>query len=1053
MMNTKKNIKYIFFILGVVLCMPIYAQNTSKIEGTVSDESGIPLPGVNIIVKGANTGASTNFDGKYSIKASKGQTLVFTYIGFTTVEKLVGSETTYNISLEPDAEGLEEVVLIGYGTQKRKMATGAMSSIKTENFADRPISRIDQGLVGQIAGVRVKQTSGLPGQPFSINIRGTGSISAGNEPLYVIDGFPIHTEGSSSSGAFSNGSPLDNMNPNDIASIEILKDAASAAIYGSRAANGVVLITTKRGKTGKPQFTFNVYSGLSKEAKRVDVLTSEEWIVRAKTMIDTQWLNSGIPGVSASQSIDERRNIYNQNQTDNGNATIGSEEFITKYMYDPRWDMDGHPGLDYVDWQDRIFRMGDFNNYQLSASGATDMINYYVSGNYQKTNGFVIGSDYALYSTRANIDVNFSDRLKVGFNLAPSYSIKNNPGIEGKDNTLHKALSATPVFENSTNEEGEKYTVRYGWGSSTTDMLSRLSRTGKTSTFRNLISAYINYELFNNLTVRSTINFDNTDYTKESYSPNDKLSSIRGSYNTYRRQNIVNENTATYNKTFGEKHNITALGGISYSAYSITKSSLSSGKLYNSYSIETLPSGSLGTTSAEKNVQISYFGRLQYDFDEKYIFSASIRRDGSSKFGYEERWGTFPSLSLGWRITEESFMDNVDWLSELKVRASGGINGSNNIGNYAAFSTLGSYNYALGGATGLGQGVSSIPNEYLHWEESKTTDFGLDFGLFNNRVTGVLDYYRKVNSDLLLRVPAVAGSGFTSYLANVGKVLNKGWEFELTTVNVTNNDFQWKTSANISHNANKVLALGPDQDVIEISSKYGGGVPFVKLEVGKPMYTIFTVVQDGVLTQADVDAGGTTLNGKALVLGDPRYIDQNGDQKIDTDDRVDVGNPLPKYVWGITNTFNYKNFDLNILVQGQNGGHVYGLLGRAINRTGMSSGENTINFDPAVRGNWKTGFGYKPNTDWLYKSDYISIRNITLGYNLTKALKAMSRIDNARLYVSAENWFYWDKYDGGFNPEAVNVSGSSDSRFPVPADYGGTPLSRSFVVGLNINFN
>tara|TARA_R110000868_G_scaffold21779_6_gene90260 strand:+ start:608 stop:3766 length:3159 start_codon:yes stop_codon:yes gene_type:complete len=1048
--NQKRILMKVFFVCFLILSSGLYAQD-KVVTGTVTSKAGDPLPGVNIVQKGTTNGVVSDFDGNYSIKliANKGDVLVFSYLGYKAIEESIGTKTTIDASLDEDSEDLDEVVVIGYGTQKRIMTTGALSSVKTENFVERPISRVDQGLIGQIAGVRVKQTSGLPGEAFSINIRGTGSISAGNEPLYVIDGFPIHTEGASSSGGFGNGSPLDNMNPNDIASIEILKDAAAAAIYGSRASNGVVLITTKRGKTGKPKFTFNTYSGVSKEVKRVDMLSAEQWIDRAKTMIDTQWITSGIPGASAEQSVDQRRALYNQYRT----PVLANDEFNVGYMYDPRWDIPGHPGLDYIDWQDKIFRLGEFNNYQVSASGSTDVVNYYVSGSYQKNKGYIVGTDYTLYSARANVDINLSDNLKIGVNLAPSYSIKNDPGVEGKDQILHRTTGATPVFESGTNENGEQYTTRYAWGSSTTNQLPLLNRVGKNSMFRNLLSSYLSYNILDNLTIKSTINFDNSDNTNESYRPSDNLTSIRGGYSTYRRQNIVNENTLTYNAKINEDHNFTLLAGQSYNAYKITKSSLSSGNLYNSFTIQTLPSGSTGSTSAEKNAQISYFGRLQYDYKEKYLLSASLRRDGSSKFGIQQRWGTFPSISLGWRVTEENFMKNVDWLSELKLRGSSGINGSNNIGNYAAFSTLGTYNYALGGGTGLGQGVSGIPNPFLHWEESKTTDFGIDFGLLNNRITGVFDYYEKVNSDLLLQVPALAASGYTSYLSNIGKVQNKGWEFELTTLNVVQKNFQWKTSANISHNENEVLALGPDQDKIEINSSFGGGVPFYKLEVGKPMYTIFTIVQDGVVTQADIDTGGTTWGGKDLVLGDPRYIDQNGDGKITTDDRVDVGNPTPKYTWGITNTINYKDFDLTVLVEGQNGGYVYGLLGRALNRTGMGSVENTLDVDPAVRGNWKTNFGYVPNTDWLYKSDYLSVRNITLGYDLSEALKSLKRIDNARLYVSAENWFYKDKYDGGFNPEANNVSGSSDGRFPVPADYGGAPLPRSFVVGLNINFN
>ncbi|WP_289662126.1 SusC/RagA family TonB-linked outer membrane protein [Flavobacterium panacagri] len=1035
--------------LFVLLGTTGYSQE-KKITGTVSDPAKLSIPGVNVIVKGTNRSASTDFDGKYSIVAASGETLIFSFVGFVKQEIKIGEASTYNISLEAESANLNEVVVIGYGTQKKKLTSGAISGIKTESFTERPISRIDQGLIGQVAGVRVKQTTGLPGQPFSIEIRGAGSITAGNEPLYVIDGFPIYTEGSNSNGGFSNGSPLDNMNPNDVASIEVLKDAAAAAIYGSRASNGVVIITTKKGKKGKPKFTFNTYGGVNKEANRVDMLTAEGWIKRAKTMIDSQWVGSGIAGASASQTTAQRIAAYNAVNPTTPLTTANTRYFT--YLYDDRWDMPGHPGLDYIDWQDKVFRTGEFSNYQLTASGATDAVNYYVSANYQKNTGYIVGTDYSLFSARANVDVKLSENFKMGINLAPSYSIKNDPGVEGKDNTLFKALTATPVFESASNAKGEKYTTRYAWGSSTTNMLNALARTGRNSMYRNLISGYASYQFAKNFNLKSTINFDNSDNVNESYTPNDVLASIRGAYNTYRRQNIVNENTLTFDKTFGN-HSINVLLGESFNSYEITKSTMSSGALYSSSSIETLPAGSIGSTTAEKNTLLSYFSRLQYNYKEKYILAASVRRDGSSKFGLDRRWGTFSSLSLGWRVKQEAFLQNVDWLTEFKLRFSTGINGSNNIGSYAQYATLGQFYYSIGGATAVGQGATSIPNPSLHWEESKSVDFGLDFGIIKNRLTGTFEMYRKNNNELLLRVPIPSNSGFPTFQTNIGEVQNQGWEFELNSLNVKTPSFEWRTSANISHNENKVLALGPDQNKIEISNAFDGGIPFIKLEVGKPMYTIFGLKQNGVVTQADIDAGGTTIGGNKLVLGDPRYVDQNGDKKINSEDRVDLGNPTPKYTWGITNNFKYKDIDLSVLVQGQNGGTVYGLTGRAIDRTGMGSVENSLNVDPAVRGNWRTSFGYQANSDWLYPSDYISIRSISIGYNLRQALKGISRIDNARLYVTGENWFYWNKYKVGFNPEAVNTSASSSSDFAVPADYGGAPLAKSLVIGLNINFN
>jgi TonB-linked SusC/RagA family outer membrane protein len=1044
----EKFIMMLSVVVCIVWCTSGHAQ-VKEVTGKVTDAQHLPIPGANVTVKGTKNGVSTDFDGKYSISVATGETLVFSFIGFKAIDKKVGTESSYNISLEPENSSLNEVVVIGYGTQKKKLTTGAISGIKTENFTERPMSRVDQGMIGQIAGVRVKTTSGLPGQPFSVEIRGGGSITAGNEPLYVIDGFPIYTEQSNANGGFSNGSPLDNINPNDIASIEVLKDAAAASIYGSRASNGVVLITTKKGKSGKTKFSFNTYGGINKEANRVDMLDSQQWIDRSKVMLDAQWAASGVAGASASQTMPERIATYNLANPTAPLNTSNAKYFT--YIYDERWDIPGHPGLDYIDWQDKVFKTGEFTNYQFSASGATDAVNYYVSANYQKNTGYIVGTDYSVFSARANVDIKLSDNFKMGINLAPSYSVKNDPGVEGKDNTLFKALTATPVFESTSNAAGEKYTTRYAWGSSTTNMLNALDRTGRNSMYRNLISTYASYHFLKGFTLKSTINFDNTDNTFEGYTPNDVLASIRGTYNTFRRQNIVNENTLNYDKSLGN-HTFNVLLGQSFNSYEITKSNLSSGGLYSNSSIETLPAGSTGSTSGEKNTLVSYFARLQYNYKEKYLLSSSIRSDGSSKFGSAKRWGTFYSLSLGWVIKNEAFLDNVDWLSNLKLRASLGTNGNNNIGSYVWRSTLANYNYSIGGAPAIGQGVSGISNPELHWEQSKSIDFGLDFALLKHRISGTLEVYRKNNSELLLRVPVVAASGFTSYSTNIGEVQNQGWEFEVSTVNVAAKDFQWKTSANISHNENKVLALGLDQTKIEISNAFDGGVPFIKLEVGKPMYTIFGLQQNGVITQADIDKGGTTIGGKSLILGDPRYIDQNADGKINSGDRVDLGNPTPKFTWGITNDFKYKDLDLSILVQGQNGGTVYGLTGRAIDRTGMGQVENSLDVDPAVRGNWRTTFGYQANSDWLYKSDYVSVRSISVGYNLKEAIKNLKVIDNIRLYVTGENLFYWNKYKVGFNPEALNTSASSNTDFAVPVDYGGAPLAKSVVLGVNVNF-
>lgn len=1031
----------LFFSLAASVAM----AQTRTVSGDVTsdDDKKEPLIGVSVTVKGSTQGTVTDLDGNFSIEISEDNpvTLSFSYMGYELTEVPVGNQSSINVRMKPAVGGsaLNDVVVIGYGTQKARNITGAVSTLSTENFVERPINRLESGLIGQIAGVQVKQTSGNPGQAMSINVRGTGSIAAGNEPLYVIDGFPLTTTSANTAGNWASGNPLDNINPNDIESIQVLKDAAAGAIYGSRAANGVVIINTKRGKIGKPQITFNTYFGFNQASKKLDMLTADEWIARAKGWIDDSWVKSA-PGRTATQTTEERRIALG----------LAEGKYDPKFMYDARWDMPGHPGLDYIDWQDEAFRTGNFQNYQLSASGGTENVRYYISGNYQNQQGFVYGMGYKSFSGRANVEANLTKGIKFGINLAPTYSIRNNPGVEGKDNTLMKIITQTPVMENKPNANGALYTTAYEWGSSGTDPLSRLtSRVADNKMFRNLASIYADIDIINGLKFKSSVNMDNTDNTSNSYVPSNVLASITGSYGTSRAQTIVNENTLSYLKTFAEKHNFSVIAGHSYNTYNRNSSSVSSNGNYTSFATQTVPSNSPGSSSATKNVMISYFGRLQYDFMGKYLLSASIRRDGSSRFGVNTRWGNFPSVSAGWRVSDEAFMKNVGFISDLKLRASYGQAGNNNIGDYGWSSLLGTQNYSFGTSPGLGLGrvVSTIPNDNLTWEKSASNNYGVDFSLFNYRISGSFDYYTKRNTDLLLNVPILATTGYTTYLTNIGEVLNKGWEFELNTKNLTGK-FQWNTNINFSHNNNKVTKLDGDQTRIEVGSSFTEA-GYALMEVGLPMNSIYVVQQDGVLSQSDIEAGYPIASGQKV--GDARYIDANGDGKITAADRVVVGQPNPKYFWGITNTFRYKGFDFSVLVQGQNGGKIYSLLGRAINLVGASMGGNVLDVDVATRGNYKTSYSAPVNTDWLYSSDYISIRSMTLGYDLSKVVNNKF-IKGARVYVSAENFFYWDKYDGGFNPEATNANLSSDANYPMPGDYGGLPIAKSLVFGLNFNF-
>ncbi|MCE1198487.1 MAG: TonB-dependent receptor [Marinilabiliales bacterium] len=1049
------------------------AQQGRRVTGTVKDNSGGSLPGVSIVVKGTHLGLLTDPSGNYTVtNVPENAILVFSFVGMKSQEVVVANRSVINVVLEEEAVGIDEVVIVGYGTQKKSNVTNSVSIMKNSNLEERAIARVDQALVGQMAGINVKQTTGVPGKAFSIQVRGTGSISAGNEPLYVIDGFPLATATTNGAGNFATGNPLDNINPNDIESIQVLKDASAAAIYGSRASNGVILITTKRGQAGKPKITYNTYFGINQASRKVDMLDGQGWIDRATEIINGQYVAAyGAKGAKPTDDTATRTSI------------VGA--FNANYFLDPRWAQAGHPGLVFINWQDEIFRTGMMQNHEVSASGGNDIVKYFVSGNFVNQDGFVKHTGIKSYSARANVEVRANDHLKVGINIAPTYSVIEDPGIEGKDNIYHQSLSMSPVQEETSGHYANSFNNgQYSWSNTTNSVLAKVENiVGETKRFRTLTSLYAEYDIIKGLSFRTSLNLDNTDNTSRSYVPYTVASTLlsrtfdpaakaltsntSGSYNTFKRQTFVNENTLTYNAVIGRNHNINLLLGQSYNFDRTDNSSMSSSGGYTSSVIQTLNAASAvtGSSSATQNVLLSYFSRVQYSFRDKYLFSASIREDGSSRFGKNAQYGIFPSASIGWSMVKEEFMKKLDVISDLKLRASYGANGTNNLGSdYASIPTLVSSGYALGStvAAVIGQSPSKIANPDLQWERSVTYDVGFDFGLFNNRLTGSFDYYNKLNTKLLLNVQVPEVTGFSTYLSNTGSVRNIGQELELTSHNLTGK-FQWNTTLTISHNTNKVVALGPGQSQILIPSSFD--ISNFILKVGQPMNSIYVVKMLGCLTSADI-ANKVALYGTETV-GDPKYEDFSGpkgvpDGVIDAYDRQIVGHPNPDYTWGFTNSFKYKGFDLSVLIQGQNGGSIYSLLGRAITRTGQGFNDNAPSF---YQDRWKSEsdpgagrvskvystFGRIVNTDWLYSSDYIRVRNITLGYNLGQVIPK-GILQGARIYVTAENFFGKDKYYGGANPDATNTDLSGNASYLAPGDYGGLPLAKSLIFGLNVTF-
>lgn len=1039
------------------------------ITGVVRNVEGVPVIGASISVKDNSALATkTNADGSFSLDVTEGSILLVSFVGFEKQEISIRDQQHIQITLQQEETGLDEVVVIGYGTQRRSNVIAPVSSMQAEGLEERPITRVDQALVGQMAGVHVKQTTGVPGKGFSVQVRGAGSITAGREPLYVLDGFPLAVNSQNSNGGYTNGNPLDNINPNDIESIQVLKDASAAAIYGSRASNGVVLITTKKGKSGVPKINVNAFGGISKATKKIDLLSGEEWMARATEVINAQWEASG-PGRSASQRTEERRQILG----------LAEGVFNTQYMLDDRWAIPGNPGLTIIDWQDELFRTAHSNNFQLSVSGGTEIVKYYISGNYADQEGTIINQQYRPISGRVNVEVQPNSKLLLGMNIAPTYSELNEPGhgggsTEGKDAFLHRSLIFSPVAEDYMGANVNAYgNDSYRWGTPNNSSAAIARETiGLTKNFRTIASLFGEYEFIKNLKFKTTLNLDHTDASTKKFTPhtvNGNLTTrtnnpgevTRGSYDTYRLKTFVNENTLTYNTKLNELHDISALAGFAYNYTSLDAANMASAGGFTNIYVTTLNGAAAvtGNTTENENTLLSWFGRLQYAFDSKYLFSASVRRDGSSRFGTHSKWGWFPSASAGWRISEERFMQGVKGVSDLKIRGSWGKSGNNNIGDYTSISTLGSFNYSFAGTQvgGLAPDIIADPN--LSWEKSNTFNVGVDAAFVQNRITASFDYYTKKNTDLLLYVPTVAASGFRNMLTNIGAVKNRGWEMELSTRNLTGT-FQWTSAFNLSHNTNEILKLGQNNTTVEIPlpSNYSGDA-FTMLQVGLPINSIFVIHKNGILTQADIDNGAAIVPGQQA--GDPMYEDFNNDGVINAADRQISGQPNPTYVWGVTNNFRYKNFDLSVLLQGQHGGSIYSLLGRAIDVTGVVYTDNQLGIhrdrwtaespDPSAERGKAASSNFTPvnNTDWLYSTNYWRVRNITAGYNFKSR---QSFFDSFRIFFTMENWFGKDKYYGGYNPEAETSNVSGDSKFPIAADYGGMPLPKSIVAGINVTF-
>lgn len=1002
---------------------PIIAER-KPITGTVKDENGEAIPGATVLIVGTNTGTATDIDGNFSLDVEEGAEILISFIGFEPQKVVIGNQSKLTITMFEDQSSLDEVVVVGYGTQKSRDLTTAVAKLSGEKLEDRTgtITRVDQALIGALAGVRVQEVSGQPGRPLSIKVRGTGSITAGAEPLYVVDGVPISGD-------------LDNIAVGNIESIEVLKDAAASAIYGSRGANGVVIITTKRGTSGAPVVSIKTRYGFQQVAKTYDVLNRDEWIDFA---------------------VEERNNTFLLN---GGDPNVPYDERPGGSRINPEWI--SNPGsFPDTDWQALISRTAPIHNSQLSISGGTDNTTYNVYADVFQQEGVIKHTDYNRYSFKVNVETKIHERVKVGLNISPSFSIQNEADAEDVGGPISRAKFLAPIVEphlGTVNTGGEPYTRTdilvnpLAWLEETDD---------ETKRFRTIGSFYAELEIIKNLSLRNATSADYSTGNNSFYKTNN-VNRDNGSYAqvaTSLNTNLLNETLLSYS-IGNENHDFTAIAGFSAQKFR-NENTFSEVRGFPDDLVKTLNAGTeliAAQSSASEHSLLSYFSRATYSLNDRYLATASIRRDGSSRFGGNNKWGWFPSVSMGWRVSEENFMQNVNALNNLKLRASYGATGNYNIPNYGYIGSLSQTNYVLGDGTGSlagGLSPSSFSNPELSWEKNNTLNLGVDIGFLENRFTLGVDVYRSITRDLLLNVPIPVISGFSSTLQNIGKVENKGLEFELGARVFNTSDFSWRIDGNLSFNRNKVLELGPEGAPIP---GFARGTSVTITQIGSPIGSYFLIPVAGVfMTEEELNASPKS---KTQNVGDLKYVDSNEDGIITDDDKQIVGKNQPDFTWGLTQTIQYKNFDLSVMAYGESGNnllnesqggagrsHVGNVLGYWRDR--YVSAENPgdgITPRAAVTSNLTT-----PSTFWLFDGSFWRIRNVSLGYNAPDVFLGNFRgaISGLRVYLSAENVFTKDNYFG--NPQ----TGVRDNSLLVPGiDATNTyPLAKSLVLGLNITF-
>ena len=1020
-----------------------YLEDDVTITGNVVDENGEALPGATISVQGTTKGTVTDLDGNFSITVPEASTLVVSFIGYQAQTIKVTNQTVLNIKLSQDASALEEVVVIGYGTQRKSDLTGSVGSVGAAELSERPSPSLNQALAGRVAGVQVNVNSGRPGGRTNVRIRGFSSINSSNNPLYVVDGvmLPVSNQAQASNA-------IDYINPNDIVSVEVLKDASSTAIYGSRGANGVILITTKKGKSGEGTLTYNVDVSVNTIGpNRPEVLNSEQYMA----VEDLAWRN--------------------MEKYDPEGWNAGRWAYLNPALRrtDPRvFDSQGNPLFD-TNWLNETTQNKISQNHQLGFTGGNERTTYSLSLGYRDDQGLLKTSYLTRYSTRFTIDDQVKPWLKIGGTL--SYNSQSENLVDVSDAVPRQIVEDFPflpvryedgVFANNRDDPFAEGTM--------SSMHRLYGRKYVLNTQTTLGSAYTNIKFAEGLEMRTVLGVNVL--TQENNQSSTRTLSI-GQNGTASKSLMKDsfwslENYLTYNKVVADRHAFTGLLGISWQETTNTSMSAS----IQNFATDFFTFNNLGAGSqlprvgsgAARNALNSYFARVNYILDDKYLFTATGRADGASKFGENNKYAFFPSTALAWRLSEEEFLKGNSTISNLKVRASYGLTGNSEIPAYSSLSLLSSNYSAIYSENQFGgTGINRLSNPDLRWEKTAQSDIGLELGLFQNRITVEFDYYYRKTTDMLLDSPVPRTSGYATIRSNVGSMENKGIEFTLNTVNVEKADFTWNTSFNFSANQNKVLSLATPADIFGV-----GGPNFTNatniIRVGEPVGSFWGLERLGTWNESERAEAAEFVsyrNGLTILPGDIKYLDVNGDKAINDSDRMIIGNGNPQFWGALTNNITYKNWDLAIDLQYMYGNDLLDMnLHPSEDRQALANSYTTVldawtpdNQNSMIAEIRDTRAGYVTNVDsrWVKDASFLRGRNLLLGYTFSPEIVSRLKLSRLRVYTSTQNFFLVTGDEIIGDPEVAPIRGGDGNNvFSQGMNWHAYPKPTTYLLGIQV---